>query len=407
MRFRPAQNGLLLVALLASCGQLIRGAPLASTADIDPWLDATATSPGLTAAPEARRREVEVDESIHEPDDSHLQGLLARGFPPHIPGKPPTPPPLPVPRPVPARPLPIPKVPRPVTAPRPVTPPRPEPPAPEPHAAPIPNNVNPGPGRGVGAEAKPMHVYELAGSKQLEMLDARIKSHAPDTLIVETEADVAKHPKNTAFLDINKNDELMLDTQDVRIHSGGELEILKEFGSPEIGFSMKGVGVLKQIAAYPRGSHAQFMNRATYDPEGRMIIFQDAFNELNVGKGAKRIPLNEMGLQNFMNVAGDKAKNLRAVFLMDVQNKEFWAITRECYNARGQPFTQILTFERGTAEFNRFMGSPNFNSKFFSFANHHDALGNKVPYKVIVIPMQHAEEGKVGKLTVGIVFKDA
>ncbi|KAG6099711.1 hypothetical protein E4U30_006153 [Claviceps sp. LM220 group G6] len=402
MRFHPTQNGLLLAALLASCGQLVHGAPIVPTADIDPWQGSTSASHRLAGVLEPRRREV--DEAIPELDGSTLREVFARSFPPRLPGKPPVPPPpppVPRPRPVPA---PMPR-PRPAPAPRPVTPPRPLPPAPKPEAKPIPHNENPGQGTGTGAEPKSMQHYEQEGTKQLHMYETKAKSHEPDTVIVATEAEVAHHPKNGAFLDINKNDELRLEKQDVRLDDGPSLKVLKEFNSQELGFSMKDVGNLKQVAVYPSKSHAQFINRGTYDPNGRIILYQDAFKDLNVGQGAKKIPLNEMGMQNFKSVAGEKTKNLKAVFLMDVQNKEFWAITRESYNARKQPFKEILTFPRGSPEFNRFMGSPNFSSKFYSFANHHNAIGNKVPDKVIVMTREHPNSG--GKLTVAVTFKDA
>ncbi|KAG6010739.1 hypothetical protein E4U21_004127 [Claviceps maximensis] len=399
MRLRPAQNGLLFAALLASCGRLIRGAPLTSTADIDPWIDAAAVSPELAGALKARRDEV---------NESDLTWLLVRSFRPRLPGKPPAPPPLP-----PSHPAPIPVTPRPAPHPRPkqprpphpVTPPRPHPPSPKPGSGPKNNDQNPGRGSGTGDEPKAMETYERAGAEQLDMYKKRVESHEPDTLVVETAAEVAKHPQNKAFLDIYKNDELNIEMQDVRTDDSLELKIIREFTSHEIGFSMKELGHLKQVSVYSAKSQGRLINRGTYDPQGRVILYQDAFKDLNVGQGAKKIPLNEMGMQNFKSVAGDKTKNLRAVFLMDVQNKEFWAITRECYNARRQSFNEILTFEHGSPEFNRYMGSPNFKSKFYSFANHHGSIANKTPDKVVVIPKQHEKSG--GKLTVAIVFKDA
>ncbi|KAG5923432.1 hypothetical protein E4U42_004963 [Claviceps africana] len=405
MRPCPTRNGLILAALLASCGQLVLGAPTAPTADIDPWFETSTTSPGLAGALKARRREE--DASVLDPEESGFQGLDARSFPPRIPGIPgkpsiPPPPPPRGPRTGPGNGIPRP-VPRPAQPrPRPVTPPRPHPPPPAPVAHPIPAGTNPNKGPGLGNEPKPMSYYEKEGTAKLNMYQERIRSRAPDTLIVETEAEVAKHPKFAAFLDINKNNELDLVKQDVRLDDSQELKMLKEFTSAELGFSMKDIRNLRQISVHPIRNHMVLINRGTYDADGKIILYQDAFNANNIGQGAKRIPLNEMGMQNFKSVAGDKTKNLRAVFLMNVQNKEFWGITRECYNARGQPFSEVLTFERGTAEFNRFMGSPSFSSKFLSFANHHNAIDNKVPQRVIVMPEQHANSG--GKLTVAVVF---
>lgn len=88
---------------------------------------------------------------------------------------------------------------------------------------------------------------------------------------------------------------------------------------------------------------------------------------------------------------------------MDIQNKEFWDIIRKSYNEKRQKFDQVLTFESGSSQFDRIMGSPNFGSKFLGFGHHHNAIGDKIPDKVIVIPKDVA--GAERKLTVAVVFR--
>lgn len=55
---------------------------------------------------------------------------------------------------------------------------------------------------------------------------------------------------------------------------------------------------------------------------------------------------------------------------------------------RCKTFDQVVTFQKGTPQFNRLMGSPNLSSKFFAFTNHHNAIGNKLPIKIVLMPKQ-------------------
>ena len=113
-----------------------------------------------------------------------------------------------------------------------------------------------------------------------------------------------------------------------------------------------------------------------------------AFKDKNTGF-THPLPLNEMGMQNFINTAGANTKDLETVILADIQNKEFWAIT-ENYNDKKQGFNQVLTFAKDTdkPQFLRFMGSPNLASKFYAFSNHHNALDDNVPTSITIIPRQ-------------------
>lgn len=290
---------------------------------------------------------------------------------------------------------------------RPVTLPHPNPPAPQPNRQPIPNTENPGPGAGLGAEPKTMDIYATSGKNQVNnflSVTKAPKGSKPDTQLVATEAELAKHGPNGAFLDIRKSDKYKI--EDMTLHFS-DLKTLKNFKWSELGFDIKDAGFVSKMVVTNKAPGSPTIIQGTYAKNGQFIVYQDAFKAADTTPGTK-VPLNEMGLQNFIAASKDApggATNFKAAFLTNIQNKEFWAITRQNYNDKNQPFNQVLIFPRGTPEFDRYMGSPNFNSKFFSFANHHEAIGNKVPDKVIVIPKQAENSGN--ELTVAVVFKDA
>lgn len=408
MSFSSARFSLLLAALTASLFLLTSGVPLTQSLDVirdQPVLFAYEAD----AVPvEAAHKNHHIPRSKHDISSllfgattkENIKNVFVRV---NIP-KPPPPPPPPLPRPVPA---PIPKGPAPkpnpiAPAPRPKTPPRPDPPKPDPAAKPIPPSENPGQGPGKGDEPKAMDSYQRAGVAQLGMYETTARGNKADTPIVQTQQELAKYGKNEAFLDFRKNSAYKIDKQSVRLDDSVDLKVVKNFRSTELGFDSKSVRGMTQISVYVEKSSGSPIMRGTYDHEGGFIVYQTAFKKDNKVPGAT--PLNEMSMQSFISAAGDKTKNLKAVFLMDVQNKEFWAITRQNYNDLKQPFTQVLTFQRNTPQFDRYMGSPNMNSKLYSFANHHNAIGNKIPTSIIVIPKQAENSGN--KLTAAVIFKD-
>lgn len=402
MRLLSVKNALLVTAFLGSLPQLSLGVPIARTAETTD-LQVVPRGDSFSLVPVEQLDETNIiprdeDEfSLKQTEDANYIDI--RAFRPPRPDPPP-PPPAPRPRPNPG----APGAPRPRPPPRPVTPPRPDPPSPKPDWEPIPDDVNPGQGSGTGDDAKAMDTYEAGGQKQMNDYENIIKSGQDDTPIVDTVDDLAKYGKNKAFLDIRKNDQYQVVDTDVMVSDS--LKELKNFQSGELGFDIKNTGFLRQtVVNKADGGAGQMINRGTYDKGGQFIVYQDAFKEANTITGPKKTPLNEMGTQNFIAAAGDNTGKFKAAFLTDIQNKEFWAITRQNYNDMKQPFDQVLTFKSGTPQFDRYMGSPNFGSKFFSFGNHHNAMGDGIPDKVIVIPKDVENSGN--KLTVGVVFKDA
>ena len=405
MKFLSAKNTLLLTAFLGCLPRPALGAPIIQAAEVtnsqvNPRGDDFSVVP-VDQVDEAESIPHDEGGFYFEPVDDVAEVETRRWDPP----RPPPPPPPPLPRPVP-----VPIVePRPVTGPEPKpvappahppSPPRPAPQLPKPDWKPIPVDTNPGVGQGKGADPKPMENYERSGRRQVDNYETITKSSKPDTAIVQTEAELDKYKPNEAFLDYRKNQNYEL--VDARVLTN-EMKWSKNFKLSELGFKIEPGKFVDRVAVLYRKDKGM-VNRGSYDPDGNFIMYQDAFKKTN-DDVAKKLPLNEIGMQNFINVAGDNTKNLKAAFLMDVQNKEFWAITRQNYNDMKQPFDQVLTFEHGTPQFNRYMGSPSLFSKFYSFGNHHNAIGNKIPDKVIVIPKQ--AEGSGGQLTVAVVFKAA
>ncbi|CAG8957506.1 hypothetical protein HYFRA_00011488 [Hymenoscyphus fraxineus] len=406
MRLLSAKNAVLLTAFISNLPHFVLGAPIAQTADVT---EQVITRNGDLFVIPVQQAEVS---NITNRDEDNFSLRLIKGVKrivTRVIPRPPTPPvlkPRPHPVPVPV-PVPGPVAPKPKPDPLPKPLPRPNPPAPKPNHRPIPLSENPGQGVGIGNQPKPMENYANLGRTQVNKYETAAKSDKPDTPMVNNEADLAKYGPNEAFMDIRVlKGQYKVDDTDVFIN---ELKELKNFRTDELGFNINAAGLLRQTVVISV-KDSKMINRGTYDKNGQFIVYQDAFKDADTAAGTK-VPLNEIGMQQFQKATlvgtqdMGKTKNFKAAFLMDVQNKEFWAITRENYNDMKQPFSEILTFNRGTPQFDRIMGSPNFNSKFYSFANHHNAIGNKVPDKVIVVPKQAENSGN--KLTVAVVFKDA
>lgn len=409
---RPLLVGraLLFATFLGTLSRLCSGAAVVQTAYN---IESRVASRGFYAfwlRPQPSRLGNEANDSPHDEDDTisprqidaqYANGIFSRGlgsFIGKIPGKsePPPPPPLPPPRPGPGS-VPPPRRP----GDRKTTPDRPEPPPPGENWVPIGKDINPGQGNGLGDDLKQMGTYESAGSQKQKDLIAAVRGDTNDVPIVKTNEELAGYPKNGAFLDLNQDKRYKVKEKMVSL-ADSELRALKNFRTPDLGFNFKGPGKLLAMTVRDskKSDSSEAITRATYHKEGEFIIYEKAFKGNNVPDG---LPLNEMNMQIFKDVAGDKTKNFKAAFLMDIQNKEFWGITRQNYDDMKQPFTEVLTFKTGTPQFDRYMGSPNLNSKFFSFINHHNALGNKVPVKIVVIPKQ--VENSAGQLTAAVVFE--
>lgn len=262
----------------------------------------------------------------------------------------------------------------------------------------------------------PMDQYQSDGTKALNDYIKAITSNKAETKIAETQADADKLAKNTGWLDWTKNPGYKPDYSEVDLLNA--YPGLKLFDRELTGFDIPNTArqVITQDKAYDaflkkagddsskKGDDQEgpaYCNRGTYDPDGRFIVFQDAF-KANNDFVENHVPLNEIGMQNILHVAGDKAKNLQGAFLTDIQNEGFWAIVRQNYRDMGKTFADRVTFAAGSKQFQRLMGSPNFKSKLLGMSNHHNALGNKVPISVTTAPKQ--VKGSGGQLNVFIKF---
>jgi hypothetical protein len=248
-----------------------------------------------------------------------------------------------------------------------------------------------------------MSDYEQAGAKQIKNYNEAVASDTEDTPILESKEEVAKHPLNTAFLDYRKNTGYRATTDASKKLSS--LQSVWAYSEEELGFNIRDTDKVTQITVRKSDANEdQLVTEGSYDPEGKIIVYQNAFKEQNV-QVTDPIPLNEIAMQNFIRVAGDNTRNLKAAFITDIQNKGFFDITRKNYNDKHENFKTVLTFKAGTAEFNRYIGSDNVKSKMFSFINHHNAIGNKKIEKIVVAPMQADKADH--ELSIAIVFKVA
>ena len=281
--------------------------------------------------------------------------------------------------------------------------PHPNPPAPHADWEPIPAKTNPGQGQGKGDDPKSIEEYEEKGKKVMENYEEVVKSDKPDTLIVQTEAELKDHDDKKAFLNFHKHG-------GYKTNNDNEVEFrsfksLQNFKSSEIGFDIAPeTKVTRVTVADKNDDKNNVIIISSYDPKGDFIVFQSAFKKGN-NEIPGHVPLNEMNMQNFIKVAGHNTKNVRAAFIENIMNKGFFDITRQNYNDMKQPFDKMLTFNRGTPQFDRFMGSEIIWSKVVSFTNHHNAIGNKIIEKIVVVPKQAKNSDE--ELAVAIVFKDA
>ncbi|CAG8956015.1 hypothetical protein HYFRA_00008871 [Hymenoscyphus fraxineus] len=250
---------------------------------------------------------------------------------------------------------------------------------------------------GLGELPKAMEFYAEKGRKQLNIYEEIVRSNKKDTETVLTKEDLVKHRKDSAFIDVTKSAEY--EVYEIENWIDESFAYLpKLYKSEEIGIGLNRVPVLTTTTVYTEDTMG-LICRATYADDGQFIIYQHAYKE---NDGVGEIPINEIQMQNFFAASKENAKNFRAAFFENIQNKEFWAITRENYNDMKQPYTKALTFERGTPQFDRYMGSPNIWSKFWGFGNHHNALGKPIPMRIIITPTQVPNSFGLGA---AIVFK--
>jgi hypothetical protein len=183
----------------------------------------------------------------------------------------------------------------------------------------------------------------------------------------------------------------------------GNLKSISLFHQDETTLVIKKTEAAQEIQIVSSADASKSIVKMTIDADGRYFIMQDSFKATDqTGSG---IPLNEMVMQNFLHVAGTNADQFAVMFIVNIQNQEFWNVVRASYDERNKPFEQVLTFtpEHNKAAFDRFMGTPNISSKLFGFSNHYIALGRNPPRSIVVIPQQSTG---ADELSIALVFKE-
>jgi hypothetical protein len=268
-----------------------------------------------------------------------------------------------------------------------------------------PKNEQPGTGNpGDAPTAAEVEATEGKGKAQLASYTSVLARGGPDSEIFKTKEEVDKATSNghKAFLDVKSQPQYIYSSNPGKGSVVGDLENLKMFRTEDFGFPLTPNYLVTEIRItksrdQPKAGANTNTNqdtpgnivKMTVDPGGRFFVMQESYKKDNLDIG--KIPLNEMVMQGFLNVAGAKSKNFKVMFITNIQNRLFWEITRKNYDATGHPFSHVVTFAKDTPEFNRYMGSDNINSKFFGFGNHHNALGNKRPVEIIIVPKQATE----------------
>lgn len=289
---------------------------------------------------------------------------------------------------------------------------------------PIPPKVVPGQGNRRHALPTPnfksTDAYEKDGKDRMNELTNTLRSKTSDVVLVDDHKELSKFPKNRAFQKLTEMPNYTILKKPVTVH---DIKSFEAFTPAELGFAYKPGDKLMEYATVDtdqlektkdgwakdkdgniKGAEYPVV-RATYDPDGKYIIYQEAYKNTQPEEGDK-LPIPEIGMQNFLDFTGDKAKHLKVALLANIKNEQTWDMTRDTYNELKIKFDQRKTFEKGTKEFDRFVGSPNFGSKFFGYGNHHNAIGNKIPYKVTIVPKQAVGKKDFDEMTIAVFFED-
>ena len=245
-----------------------------------------------------------------------------------------------------------------------------------------------------------MNEYQDLGDQQIAAYGAVLKSDKPDTSILKTKEEVDQHPLKTAFLDYRENKGYKT-KQKTDVNTAG-LKPVWNFKESDIGFNIRDTDKVTQITVSREGNtEGEVITEGAFDPNGKFMVYSNTFKVEN-DLVPDHVPLNEIAMQNFINVAGANTKNLQAAFITNVKNKGFYDITKRNYFDAKQTFQRVVSFPRGTLEFSRIIGSDNVFSKMFSYMNHHNALGDKEIKKIVIMPRQ--SPGSDSELSIAIVF---
>jgi hypothetical protein len=246
---------------------------------------------------------------------------------------------------------------------------------------------------------------EVAGKRQWDAYLAAVRKHAQDTKIIQDKSQLPASAGGvkTAFLDVQSVKGYQIKSKKISNPTQGNLHSIGLFDEDETSLIIKNTEMAQEVQIVPSADTGKSIVKMTIDSGGRYFIMQDSFKATDqTGSG---IPLNEMVMQNFLDVAGTNADKFTVMFIVNIQNQEFWNVVRASYDEAKKPFDRVLTFtpEKQKAAFERFMGTPNISSKLFGFQNHYNAIGKKTPKSIIVIPKQSPD---ADDLSIALVFVD-
>ncbi|RDL42244.1 uncharacterized protein BP5553_02223 [Venustampulla echinocandica] len=287
-----------------------------------------------------------------------------------------------------------------------------------------------GSGLGIG-NAKSMEEYRIKGSERISGYEAAVSANRPDTRVVDdaSQVKVEEPGLQESYLNIFKN-KAYFEFGDDRGMRGADLRELTAFKAEHLGLDPSSIKQMKQITIKPKIEDStkgtsnpsqnnppptDFISQGGYDREGRYIIAQGGFKANDkTPAGQQRVPVHEIAWQAFASVAKEskgaqasRTKNLKVIFLMDIQNKGFWSIADRNYKEAGIPTNQMAVWERGdaaaTTRFERFVGSDNINGKVIALTNHHNAIGNKKLARIITLPKE--APGSQNRFTAALVLE--
>lgn len=242
--------------------------------------------------------------------------------------------------------------------------------------------------------------------------EAAIASNRADTKAVTDLCEVDVGPPPIAFADIFSS---QIDprpyyiTPDIGV-SVDKYPELSLFKQADTGVDLSGKNFPEYDIRNDEKATSKTINEGGYDKGGTFIVANIAFkgNDQKAKDDPSRVPNNDMTWQAFAKAATkNNVKNLKVIYLRDVQNAGMWAITQTNYSERKIDLSTIEVWDASTPQgeiwFNRFLGSDNVSGKILTLTNHHQALGNKKILKIITIPKQ-ATSGTSSKYTAALVL---
>ncbi|TLD07359.1 hypothetical protein PgNI_10126 [Pyricularia grisea] len=152
-------------------------------------------------------------------------------------------------------------------------------------------------------------------------------------------------------------------------------------------------------------SYDKTIVEGVYAEEGDFIALSTA----DSSRADKDVPVFEMVWQSFADVAGDKVKNLKVIYLTDLESGDFKQVAELNYEDAKQDKDKKVTWEIKNnprpKRFQRFVGVEPVSSMLMMLMNHHQKLGHKEVTKIITMPTKGSKD--LSKVTVALILEDA